>query len=130
MLFKNGDLTVSKIQEEDKYELAKWLSDPAVLEFYEGRDNPFDVKKVEEKFYSLDKDYVNSCIVTFKDIPIGYIQFYELDKKTRELYGYETDDVIFGIDQFIGEVDYWNKGIGTLLVSRMVNYLITGRGAE
>lgn len=26
---------------------------------------------------------------------------------------------VYGTDQFIGEVEYWNKGIGTLLVRAM-----------
>lgn len=39
------------IQNGDQRHLAKWLSDPAVLEFYEGRDSPFDVNKVQQVFY-------------------------------------------------------------------------------
>lgn len=47
-----------------------------------------------------------------------------MDKETRALYGYaDTEDVIFGMDQFIGEVAYWNKGIGTLLIASMINFL-------
>lgn len=33
------------------------------------------------------------------------------------------------MDQFIGETDYWNKGIGTLLIHTMVNYLATQKSA-
>ncbi|MFD2655202.1 hypothetical protein [Gracilibacillus thailandensis] len=51
MLFQNKKLKVRKIEKEDSYQLAKWLSKPSVLEFYEGRDNPFDLEKVKKDFY-------------------------------------------------------------------------------
>jgi aminoglycoside 6'-N-acetyltransferase len=37
--------------------------------------------------------------------------------------------LIYGIDQFIGEPQYWNKGIGTRLVTGMVQYLLEEKGA-
>lgn len=32
------------------------------------------------------------------------------------------------LDQFIGEPQYWNKGIGTGLVTGMVQYLLQEKG--
>ncbi|WP_325063423.1 GNAT family N-acetyltransferase [Gracilibacillus salitolerans] len=34
------------------------------------------------------------------------------------------------MDQFIGEEKYWNKGIGTLLVSSMVAFLIKHKNPD
>lgn len=39
-------------------------------------------------------------------------------------------EVIYGMDQFIGEVSYWNKGIGTKLISSVAEYLIREKGAD
>ncbi|WP_338752718.1 GNAT family N-acetyltransferase [Bacillus sp. FJAT-52991] len=128
MLFQNGNLKVRKLKEKDKYFLVKWLSDLTVLEFYEGRDNPFDLDKVNEVFY-VSKDDTVKCIVEYEDNEIGYIQYYQLDDETKKEYGY-LDDNIYGIDQFIGEVKYWNKGFGTLLVTSMVKYLIEHKQAD
>lgn len=128
MLFQNGYLKVRKLAEMDKKLLVKWLSDPSVLEFYEGRDNPFDLERVNKIFYTSD-DHTMKCIVEFKSEPIGYIQFYQLDDQTKTEYGYNEED-IYGTDQFIGEVKYWNKGIGTLLVTSMVEYLIKHKKAS
>jgi aminoglycoside 6'-N-acetyltransferase len=128
ILFQKGSIKVRKLIKEDNYLLARWLSDPAVLEYYEGRDNPFDVHKVNEKFF-VDEDDMARCIIEFKDKEIGYIQYYSLDDEERNIYGY-VDGNIFGVDQFIGEVEYWNKGIGTLLVKSMVNYLIEKKAAD
>ena len=130
MLYASGKLTVRLLEEKDKGYLVKWLSDPRVLEFYEGRDNPHDLDMVTEHFYD-ERDGVSGCLVEYEETPIGYIQFYEVEPKYRKLYGYEdADEIIYGMDQFIGEIDYWNKGIGTLLVSSMVNYLTSNKNAS
>jgi aminoglycoside 6'-N-acetyltransferase len=121
VLFQKGSLMVRRLDEKDKHLLAKWLSTPEVLKFYEGRDNSFDVEKVERVFYSPDDDEVK-CIIEYEGKSIGYIQYYELDEETKKEYGYESGR-IFGTDKFIGEVDYWNRGIGTLLVSSMIEFL-------
>jgi aminoglycoside 6'-N-acetyltransferase len=128
IFFQSGSLIVRKLVKEDNYLLVKWLSDPAVLEYYEGRDNPFNIDKVNDKFFA-DKDETVRCIVEFEDKEIGYIQYYPLEDEERNIYGY-LDGTIFGIDQFIGEVDYWNKGIGTLLVKAMVKFLIEQKNAD
>jgi aminoglycoside 6'-N-acetyltransferase len=52
---RKGPLEIRTLGTEDKGELVKWLSDPNVLQYYEGRDNPFNLEKVEEKFYQLKK---------------------------------------------------------------------------
>ncbi|WP_188831418.1 GNAT family N-acetyltransferase [Paenibacillus aceti] len=53
------------------------------------------------------------------------IQFYQLVDDSRQEYGYtDADGIIYGMDQFIGETDYWNRGIGKQLISSMQDYLI------
>lgn len=56
-----GNLKV-RMLEEDNVLLAKWLSDPSVLEFYEGRDNPFNLDKVNEVFYPPEDEEVRSNV--------------------------------------------------------------------
>ncbi len=36
--------------EDDASIISKWLTDPAVLRYYEGRDNPQSVEKVLDHF--------------------------------------------------------------------------------
>lgn len=52
-----------------------------------------------------------------------------MDDETKKEYGYVTGN-IYGIDQFIGEKEYWNKGIGTLLVTSMVQFLFQQEKAD
>ncbi|WP_163102356.1 GNAT family N-acetyltransferase [Peribacillus alkalitolerans] len=128
-LFQKEKIRVRTLENHDNVLIAKWLTDPNVLQFYEGRDRPQTQELVNEKFYNREEDEVG-CIVEFDGEPIGYIQFYPLDQDARKLYGYDKSEVIFGTDQFIGEVEYWNQGIGKLLVQSMVQYLLDQHGAE
>ncbi|WP_342514153.1 GNAT family N-acetyltransferase [Sporosarcina sp. FSL K6-1522] len=128
-IIKKGALFVRKLEDADKYSLAKWLSDPEVLRYYEGRDNPFDVEKVEEEYFA--EDDVTRCLIEFEGKPIGYVQFYEVDAEERVLYEYgDSEELIYGMDQFIGESAYVNKGIGTKLIELVIDYLLEEKGAD
>lgn len=130
LITESDKLRIRTLEDEDKFVLAKWLSDPEILQYYEGRDNPFDVEKVERTFFKKEKG-VTPCIVEYDGTPIGYIQFYEVDEEYRYTYGYANDSgKLYGMDQFIGESAYWNKGVGTQLVRMMVEYLIDKKGAD
>ncbi|WP_433752034.1 GNAT family N-acetyltransferase [Paenibacillus amylolyticus] len=129
-VYESNEITVRFLEIEDEHQLMKWLTDPKVLQYYEGRDRPHDLEMVREHFYNQD-DNATRCIVEYGENLIGYIQFYELEEEERTEYGYEdTDEIIYGTDQFIGEVDYWNRGIGTQLVQSMQVYLINEKQAR
>lgn len=129
-IIQNGHLTVRYLSETDKGLLVKWLSDPEILQYYEGRDHPHDEGKVARHFFEDDEDVVR-CVIEYDGSPIGYLQFYEVDEVEREIYGYDDfAETIYGMDQFIGESAYWNKGIGTELVRSVVAYLMAEKGAH
>lgn len=107
--------------------MAKWLSDPRVLEFYEGRDNPHDEEKVRQVFIA-DKT-IDACLIEYEGRPIGYVQFYGLDEDGMAEYGLAPGPVAYGMDQFIGEPEYWGRGIGSAMIRLVVEYLVRERGA-
>ena len=78
MIFKKNKLNIRQLKESDVPLLAKWLSNPKVLQYYEGRDNPFNDEKVKSIFFTKDPS-IQMCIVVYENIEIGYIQFYKLD---------------------------------------------------
>ncbi|XOS93283.1 GNAT family N-acetyltransferase [Brevibacillus laterosporus] len=129
MIFQNGKIVIRKLVEEHKEWLVRWLTNPIVLEYYEGRDNPHDVSKVSQKFYD-DNGEETRCIVEYDGQAIGYIQFYLVDEETKLDYGYTDTEVVYGTDQFIGEPERWNSGMGRLLVRAMVEYLHKEKGAD
>jgi aminoglycoside 6'-N-acetyltransferase len=126
-----GDLGIRPLTYKDVPILHQWLNDPRVLAYYEGRDKPHDMDMVRERFLSkTDLSDVLGCLVTWKGSPLGYVQVYPILGKELALYGYPHDHRIFGMDQFLGEPDLWNQGIGTLLVGAVVDWLIQECKAE
>jgi len=109
--------------------LARWLSDPRVLEFYEGRDSPYDEDMVRTHFLSPD-EYMERFIVFHSKRPIGYLQVYPVHPAKRPLYGVGEDEAPFGMDLFIGEPDLWDRGIGSRLVRQAAAYLVAGGGTD
>lgn len=128
IIFEKEHILIRTLDESDAMQLVKWLSDPRILEYYEGRDRPQDLKLIYERFYT--DDYETRCIVEYDKKPIGYCQYYQLSEESYDEYGYCKDELIYGMDQFIGEVAYWNKGIGTKLVKTLIEYLFEQLGAK
>ncbi|KIL74954.1 hypothetical protein SD78_2023 [Bacillus badius] len=53
--------------------MAKWLSNPRVLEFYKGRDHSFDMDNGDKVFYIFEEV---KRIAELKGKEIGYIRLY------------------------------------------------------
>ncbi|MDZ5473057.1 GNAT family N-acetyltransferase [Bacillus sp. 31A1R] len=117
------NLTIRAMNQNDFPLMAKWLSHPEVLKFYE--ESPYNLEQVFLKYGPRveGKHYVKPCIVEYKLLPIGYIQYYPVQDSELKAYAMRENGVIFGIDQFIGEPEMWGKGIGTSMVSLMLKYL-------
>jgi aminoglycoside 6'-N-acetyltransferase len=121
-------LAVRLLEPEDELLLVEWLNNPLVLQYYEGRDRPHDLDQVREHFYGEDETV--RCIIVYEGQPIGYIQYYVCQEEERVEYGYSPQELIYGMDQFIGEPQYWNRGLGTRLVHMMKSYLTGKLGAD
>lgn len=123
-------INIRKLEEDDAKDLVKWLSNPTVLEYYEGRDNVFDMAKVQKKFYSYKPQKIR-CIIEYNEKKIGYLQYYQLDNEDiRQFLQYDSKDICYGVDLFIGETDYWNMGIGTQVMKKITQYLCSERNVK
>ena len=131
IIYTSSSIKVRELEESDQTLLIKWLNDPNILTYYGGRDRPHDLSMVIEDFYK-EEEHVVRCIIEYDHTPIGYIQYYPLDAEGCEEYGFlkNEDEAIFATDQFIGEADYWNKGIGKQLVLSMINFLTAQLNAD
>ncbi|ACT03812.1 GNAT family N-acetyltransferase [Paenibacillus sp. JDR-2] len=130
ILYQGKESGLRMLEPEDAGLLIRWLSDPAVLEYYEGRDRPYDAAMVQKHFYE-DREEIVPCIIQYNGVDIGYLQFYEIEEEEREFYGlWDEAGSIYGMDQFIGEPDYWNRGIGSELIRETVQYVVKERGAR
>ena len=120
----DGNIRIRPFLKDDFSLMYKWLTNDKVLEFYGGRDKNYTYDSIVEH-YSKTFDYpFERVIIEYNDIPIGYGQLYELTDELYSEYNYtNTGKCVYAMDQFIGEVDYWNKGIGSKYISIMCNYL-------
>lgn len=114
---------------EDYATLSRWLSDPRVLEYIYGRDKPMDVEAVVAKYRPrvLGDEDVEPCLVLRGVNPIGYVQLYLAPPEVLARLPSSTD--AWAIDLFIGEPELWDQGIGTKLVTAVIEYLLEQRGA-
>lgn len=104
ILFHENEISIRTLENEDVDLLVKWLSNPAVLEFYGGRDRPHNVEVVKKHFYE-NREAIIQCIIQYNNCDIGYIQFYLIDDEEIEKYDYKDyKGKIYGMDQFIGEL--------------------------
>jgi Acetyltransferase (GNAT) domain len=69
--------------------MSKWLSDPRVLEFYEGRDHPLAFEQFQSEYAPRirGEEDVTPCLIILQSVPIGYMQFYLVGEESRNLYG-------------------------------------------
>lgn len=72
IIFDQQDLRLRTLEAKDANLLVKWLSDPVVLEFYEGRDRPHDSVLVMKHFYEDQEEA--RCIVQYQERKIGYLK--------------------------------------------------------
>ena len=128
---KKEDLRVRTLMPKDRPFLLKWLTDDRVLEFYGGRDQNFTELDIIREYYEEDKEIATRLIVECNDIPIGYVQVYDMIDEFYDSYHYDKrNEIVYCMDQFIGEPDYWNRGIGTRFMKMILEYLVTEKSAN
>lgn len=119
----------------DVAQMLVWLTDERVLEWFEGRDQVFDLERVRTEF-ALEgpadaADGLQRCLIEGDGRPIGYIQFFNIAGYAGE---YQLDPIdaqqTWAIDLFIGEPARWGTGLGTRVVSLMIEHLFVNVGAE
>lgn len=130
---KNENITIRLMRDtiEDYNLMLKWLNDENVLQYYEGRDNSFNMDRIKKKY---KKKILSSCdfpcIIQYDGVDVGYIQYYQLTDEGYTEYGYNIKEKIFGIDLFIGEVEYWNKGIGNKVLKLLIEIIRKEKKAD
>ena len=130
MRIESGEIKIRDFNESDLTLMYKWLTDDRVLEYYEGRDIRFTMDTLTDHYLEEIPDGFR-VIFEFRSIPIGYGQAYRLSGELFDEYDYPDEGyIVFAMDQFIGEPEYWNKGIGTSLLILMADYLKGQKAAD
>ena len=123
--------------EEDGPLLARWRSDPRILEFYGGRDRPLDERSVGQHYLAPHRDpstgrfYEHrACIAETGQGPRAFVQFYRLPAAEAKLVGDPPGRRTYGLDLFIAEPNLWGRGLGTILILLVRDHLRFARAAE
>lgn len=128
---KNENIRVRTLNDNDFPLMLKWLTDERVLEFYGGRDKKYTLETLKEHYTEPWEDEVIRVIIEYNGQPIGYGQIYKMYDELYDDYHYpRSNDIVYGMDQFIGEVDYWSKGIGTKYTKMIFEFLKKERNAD
>lgn len=128
MIAAKDDIKIRKLTDtdEDYALMLKWLTNSDLLEYYEGRDQIFDLAKIKAKYRPriLGKENVVPCIFEANSESMGYLQYYELDLAVKKTFGLREEPKAAGVDLFIGEVVNMGKGIGTKVLQLLTAYLL------
>ena len=108
------------LQEMDLDLLCKWFNEPHVKEWW---DDQLSDEEIKSKYKNrIGNSIVVPFIIYLNNRPIGFMQYYHADKVGDGWWPEEAEGTV-GIDQFIGEKDLINRGIGTKMIRAFVTYL-------
>jgi len=127
-----NNVNIRKMTDGDYELMAKWLSTKEVLEFYGDINSPFTIEQVRKKYGPRvrGESPVSPFIVELDSYSIGFMQHYKLQVEEKKEYGYLEHQVIYGIDQFIGVPNLFNKGYGTIMVNKFIDFTIKTTDAD
>lgn len=130
-MITSGEINIRPMLDtaEDYQLMTKWLSDPRIYKFIYGKSK--NLKWVKNKYgpRSRKEEPVNSCFIEFKNQPIGYIQYFNIKPHEKD-YEMENTQNVWAIDMWIGEPDFWDKGIGSRTLNLLVDYIFKNQKAK
>ncbi len=117
---------------DDDYRLLqRWLADPRVLEWYEGRDQVFTLERLRAEWAPAVQhdEWVWPFVIEAGGRPVGYLQVVHVLPYATE-YAIDGDaSHTWAIDLFVGEPEVWGRGVGTAAVRAGVAETLR-RGAD
>lgn len=114
--------TFKKLIESDLPLLLSWFKEPHVQKWWPTPEKGELLGKFLQRIRSKD---TFGYIVYFGDHPIGYIQYYYIDRTNKKAGSWlpPLPETTVGTDQFIGDPQYLGKGYGTLFIKQFINEL-------
>lgn len=130
-MLETDRLMIRPMTDDDFPIMLKWLTNDRVLEFYGGRDKKYTPETLREHYTEQWADELYRVIIEYCGVPIGYAQIYKMQGELFREYHYpQTVETVYAMDQFIGEPEYWNRGIGTEYCKRVCEYLRSHKHAD
>jgi aminoglycoside 6'-N-acetyltransferase len=117
------EIHIRRMTPLDYHTMQKWLSTPEVLEFYGDIHFPFSLEQVINKYEPRVNGQIpiDPYIAVLNHPPIGFMQKYRIREAEQSELGYSENLTLYGIDQFIGEPNMFNRGFGTKMANQFVD---------
>lgn len=102
----------------------KWLNCDYVIEWYSKKKWTF--KEIEEKYipYINNEMPTQGYLILYSNTPIGYIQTYKIHDYPDYAKFVDIDENASGLDLFIGDYEYFHKGLGKYIISKFLKEII------
>jgi aminoglycoside 6'-N-acetyltransferase len=133
-------LRLRALEEADVPILARWRSDPKVMESYAVYRGKVPEREVRKEFLSQGwkraRDRATgrfleyrACVADMDGRPFAFVQYHRLRTTDAELVGYRREERSYEMDLFIGDLTQRGKGLGTRIIALTRDYLCEKRGA-
>lgn len=125
MSVTNSTVSLRLLTERDLPMLHDWLNRPHLVEWWGGEKERPTLDEVLSDYRPrvMAQEAVTPYIAMLSGEPIGYAQSYVALGSGDGWWKDETDPGVRGIDQFLANPMQVNKGLGTRLVSALVEML-------
>lgn len=111
-------ISFKPLEYKDFEQLFIWVHQSEVARWYPETKNWLEFKpKFEQKINNPTSCF--AFMVFIDKVPIGYMQYYLADKVGEGWWPEEKAGTV-GIDQFIGNLDYLDKGFGTAFIYEFI----------
>jgi aminoglycoside 6'-N-acetyltransferase len=116
-------ISFKTLEEQDFTLFHKWVNIDFVTSWYDRRKFIFDDVEREYTHQKTDTP-VESYIVSYDTVPVGYIQTYRVHDYPDYALCTLVDRHTAGMDLFIGNRDYNGKGLGTLIIQSFLKQIV------
>jgi len=137
-LIREGELAIRLMRDDaDDYALlVRWRNEPHVAGWWTTDDDPTPttLDRVVEKYGPRGEgaSWVTPCVISLRDRPLGYVQFYPWSAEADEAREMGVPDVdgSYGLDIFIGEPDMIDRGVGSRAVAMLARHVFEAGDAS
>jgi aminoglycoside 6'-N-acetyltransferase len=116
----NGNITLRPMNDNDFDILLKWNSDAEILYFTEGDNvDSYNLEDIHGIYGNTSKTAF-CFIIEYAGLPIGECWLQKMN--LEHIIAKYSDSDLRRIDIMIGEKNFWNRGIGTEVIKRLVKF--------
>lgn len=109
-------MTLKKMKKSDIPLLLKWFKMDHIREYWFSIRNKTENEIVEKYTKRLKEGKIETFIICHKNTKIGLIQTYILEDTSQ----FHVEGLSKGIDLFIGDTNYLNRGFGTNAIRELL----------